>query len=64
MENDSRKTDQPAAKRRPYRSPTMHCYGAIKDLTAGGSGNNVEKGGGMGMGMGKGMDMASMKDRP
>lgn len=28
--------------RRPYRKPHLHSYGAVKDLTAGGSGNKAE----------------------
>jgi hypothetical protein len=47
---DDTKTDKPSAKRRPYCSPTMHYYGAIGDLTAGGTGPGVEKGIPMGMG--------------
>ncbi len=36
------KTPKEATNRRPYRSPALTKYGAIRDLTTGGSGPMVE----------------------
>lgn len=35
-------TPAPPRARRPYATPTLHAYGAVKDLTAGGSGAQAE----------------------
>jgi hypothetical protein len=40
LNHDQRHASQPV--RRPYRSPQLLVYGAMRDLTAGGSGNTTE----------------------
>ncbi|MDR7135847.1 hypothetical protein J2X06_003065 [Lysobacter niastensis] len=35
-----------SAQRQPYQTPQLHNYGAVSDLTAGGSGNANEGSGG------------------
>ncbi len=39
---------EPAAVRRPYRSPRLVVYGDLRELTAAGIGSVQEKGGGVG----------------
>jgi len=45
---DETSTRQPAAVRRPYRSPRLVVYGDLRQLTAAGIGSVQEKGGGVG----------------
>ena len=46
---DSAESARTPADRRPYATPTITVYGAVRELTAGGSLNLVEAGNALGM---------------